>query len=87
MEAQAHFIMGETLHERYVRYRATQLLDDAISAYRQSARMTDLKDADFLRRVFKLSSVLRKRAQADQTNQYQRQADLYEARHWAGKFI
>lgn len=65
MEAQAQFIMGKTLQERYVRYRADQLLDNAISAYRQSVRMTDLKDADFLRRALKLSSVLRKRAQAD----------------------
>ena len=87
MEAQAQFIMGETLQEGYVRYRAFQLLDNAISAYRQSVLMTDLKDANFSRRAFKLSSVLRKRAQADQTNQYQCQADLYEARHWAGKII
>ena len=86
-EAQAQFVMGETLRERYVRYRATQLLDSAISAFRQSVRMTDLKDAVFMERAFKLSSVLRIRSAANQTNHYQRHADMYEARHWAGKLI
>lgn len=87
MEAQAQFIIGETQRGRYIRYRANQLLDNAISALRQSVRTTDLKDVNFLERAFKLSSVLRMRATADQTNHYQRRADLLEARHWAGKLI
>ena len=87
MEAQAHFILGETLRGRYMRYNATQLLDDAISAFRQSVRMTDIKDADFLGRAFGLCSVLRMRSTAGQTNHYQRQANLLEARYWAGKLI
>ena len=87
MEAQAQFIIGETLRGRYIRYRANQLLNDSISAFRQSVRMTDLKDGDFLERAFKLSSVLRMRTTAYPPNDYQRQADLYEARLWAGKSI
>ena len=87
MEAQAQFIIGVTQRGRYIRYRANQLLDNAISALRQSVRTTDLKDVNFLERAFKLSSVLRMRATADQTNHYQRRADLLEARHWAGKLI
>ena len=87
VEAHAQFVVGETLLGRYLRYRATLLLDDAISAFRQSVRMTDLKDAVFMRRAFKLSCVLRTRSGLDQINHYQRQTDLYEARHWAGKSI
>ena len=87
VEAQAQFVLGETLQGRYARYRATQLLDNAISAFRQSVRMTDLKDANFLERAFKLSSVLLMRSAANQTNHHQRHADMYEARNWAGKLI
>lgn len=86
-EAQAQFILGEILRCRYARYRANQLLDNAISALRQSVRTTDLKDVDFPERAFRLSYVLRMRAAADQTTHYQRQTDLFEARHWAGKLI
>lgn len=84
-EAQAQFIMGEILQDRYARYRASQLLDNAISAFRQSARMTDLKDAVFMHRALKLSSVLRMRSAPAWTKHHQRQTDMYEARHWAGK--
>ena len=87
VEAQAQFILGETLRGRYFRYHATRLLDNAISAFRQSVRMTDIRDADFLARAFRLSSVLRIRSTADQTEHYQRQADLFEARYWAGKLV
>ncbi len=87
VEAQAQFFLGKILRARYDRYRASQLLDNAISAFRQSVRMTDLKDANFVERACTLSSVLRTRSNADQINHYQRQADLYEARHWAGKLI
>lgn len=87
VEAQAQFIMGEILQDRYARYRASQLLDNAISAFRQSARMTDVKDAVFMHRALRLSSVLRMRSAAAPTKHYQRQTDMYEARHWAGKSI
>ena len=87
VEAHAQFVVGETLLGRYLRYRATLLLDDAISAFRRSVRMTDLKDAVFMERAFKLTCVLRTRSGLDQINHYQRQTDLYEARHWAGKSI
>ena len=87
VEAQAQFVLGETLRDRYIRYRATQLLEDAISAFRQSVLMTDLKDVDFVERAVNLSAVLRIRSTGDQINHYQRQAHLYEARQWAGKLI
>ena len=87
VEAQAQFVIGETLRGRYIRYRATQLLENAISAFRQSVRMTDVKDANFVERAFKLSAVLRMRSRTDQLNRYQRQAHLSEARYWAGRLI
>ena len=87
VEAQAQFIKGKTLRQRYKRYHATQLLDNAVSAFRQSVRMTDLKDANFAERACNLSAVLRMRSNADQINCYQRQAYLSEARHWAGKLF
>ena len=87
VEAVAQFVVGEAQLGRYHRYRATLLLDDAISAFRRSVRMTHLKDAAFMERALKLSSVLRTRAGLDHINHYQRQTDLYEARHWAGKSI
>ena len=49
--------------------------------------MTDLKDANFVERALKLAAVLRMHSTGDQINHYQRQAHLYEARHWAGKLI
>ena len=36
VEAQAQFVLGETLEKRYIRYNSTQLLENAISAFRQS---------------------------------------------------
>ena len=87
VEAQSQFIKGKTLKQRYKKYHATQLLEDTVSAFRQSVRMTDLKDANFAERAFNLSAVLRMRSNADQLNHYQRQAYLSEARHWAGKLI
>ena len=87
VDAQAQFIIGEILQDRYARYRASQLLDNAISAFRQSARMTDLKDAVFMHRALKLSSVLRKRSAIARIKHHQRQTDMYEARYWAGKSI
>ena len=87
VEAQAQIVIGETLAIRYMRYHSTQLLENAISAFRQSVLMTDLKDADFVERTIKLSAPLRVRSTVNPINHYQRQAHLYEARHWAGKLI
>ena len=87
VEAQAQFIRGKTLRQRYKRYHATQLLENAVTAFRQSVRMTDLKDANFAERTCNLSAVLRMRSNADQINCYQRQAYLSEARHWAGELV
>jgi tetratricopeptide (TPR) repeat protein len=87
VEAEGLFIMGEVQRSRHERFGATSLLDDAVSSFRQSAQMTEQKDADFAERASALSAILRKRSKADHTNAYQRQADLYEARHWVGKVI
>ena len=87
VEAEGLFIMGEVQRSRYKRFGATPLLDDAVSSFRQSAQMTEQKDADFAKRASELSCILRMRSKDDQINAYQRQADLYEARHWVGKMI
>lgn len=87
VEAEGLFIMGQVQRSRHERFGATSLLDDAVSSFRKSAQMTEQKDADFAERASALSAILRKRSKADQTNADQRQADLYEAKHWVGKMI
>ena len=87
VEAAAQLVRGDVLQRRYYEYRGTQLLENAISALRQSVLMTDLKHADFVERAFKLSAVLRMRSTTNQNNHYQSQAYLSEARHWVGKLI
>lgn len=85
--AEAHLTLGEIQRSRYDRYLTMDLLDDSISHFRQSVKLTSLQDARFGARAAALSAMLRVRFRADQTSSFLKVAARQEAVYWIGQLL
>ncbi len=85
--AEAHLTLGEIQRSRYERYLIMDLLDDSVSHFRQSVKLTSLQDARFGARAAGLSAILRVRFKADQTSSFLKVAARQEAVYWIGQLL
>lgn len=82
-----HQTLGETQRSRWERFRTTDILDDSISHFRKSAKLSNLLDARFGARAARLSAMLRVRFRSGHTTSFQRSLDRHEAIYWVGQLI
>ena len=82
---QNYAVMGEIQRSRYLRYKAREMLDEAIICFRELVKMTGRQNSRFMQRVSDLMDALRTRYTSDQWSDFQRQVDKQEASYWASQ--
>ena len=85
--AEGHLILGEIQRSRYKRHRTLDILDESISHFRRSVKLTSLQDTRFGVRAARLSAILRVRFKASQTSSFHKLATRQEAVSWIGQLL
>ena len=85
--AEGHLRLGEIQRSRYNRHLTLDILDESISHFRRSVKLTSLQDARFGVRAARLCGVLRMRFKAHQTLSFHRLAARQEAVYWVGQLL
>ena len=85
--SEAHLVLGEIQRSRYDRLLASDILDDSISHFRTSVKLTRLEDVRYGARAAQLSAILRVHFKLDRTSSFHKFAARQEAIFWIGQML